>query len=622
MGADRARTGVEQLGVDFGHRLLGPALGGRVAAESAPGDLGHPPYDVVVGARLQPFPHQRAPDLAEAGLGEGVLRQRKDQGRPEPPVHDRGGAHGGQRAEEVRVVVLVGRLARVVEGDHQVFRVASGGPSREGGDVRARHTVQLRERGLQFVAEVADPVDDDAVLAASHQGQPARVDPSEVAAAEPAVLGAGLRGRPFVPVVAGADHGAGQLELADVARGHRPVLLVDDADAQPFDGRPEVGELRAGVRLREVQGVDAPRAGLGHPEGGPQRVGRQAVGREALQEGAAGGDDHGLTPTDDVPHPAQVEGLGAGTGGGQQAQQEIGGEGHRHAVARDEPQELQGLAEYHRRLDVQLAAARVHRQQMAFQQGRHMVEGDPVEGGVRRGEPVVAVLARHGRQQVGVREGHRLGAAGGTRRQDQHGRVAGRRLVQLGGRLVPVQRVQGDDTDAVHPGEFCGEPGVGEHQRAVQQAVHMAQLRGPALRIAVDRSERAGNEAAQHARPERGEEFLRILQAQHDSVLCDGAQGSQGGENFAGPGRQLRITLGDIRIRRTALTVVEAGIRLVSRSPGQKAGDIAWRRIGHVLSGPLRSCRTSAGRAGLGENSRARSPRTARDGIEWTGRDI
>ncbi len=177
VGADRARTGVEQLGVDFGQRLFGPALGGRVAAESAPGDLGHPPYDVVVGARLQPFPHERAPDLAEAGLGEGVLRQRKDQGRPEPPVHDRGGAHGGQRAEEVRVVARVGRLARVVEGDHQVFRVTSGGPGREGGDVRARHAVQLCERGLQFVAEVADPVDDDAVLAASHQGQPVSIRP-------------------------------------------------------------------------------------------------------------------------------------------------------------------------------------------------------------------------------------------------------------------------------------------------------------------------------------------------------------------------------------------------------------------------------------------------------------
>ncbi len=520
-GADIGRVGVEQLGVDLRERLLGRALGCRVAAQHAQRQLAHAPPLGVVRPLLQPPAHQRALDLAQAGLGEGLRGQRQDQRGPEAPVQDDGAADGHEDPVHSGTggrVAAAGAGCRAVlggEGDDQLLGVAAGRADGEGGDVGAGDAVERFEDGLDVVAEVVDAVDDDAVLAAPDQGQPALVEPAQVPAAEPAVGGERLLGGGRVVVVPRGDHRTAQLEFAHPALGQRAVLRVGDAHPQALHRGAETGELRAPVDVREpLAGVHAARAGLRHAEGGPQRVPGQPVAGEAVEERLAGGDDHGLAAADDVPQPGQVQPLAARaqpfTGRVDQTEQEVRGEGHGHAVPGHQPQELQWFLEDDRCLHVQLEAARGQRQQMTLQQRGHVVEGDPVEGGVPGGEPVVAVLGGHGGQQVGVAEDDRLGVAGRSGGQDEHGGVLGRRPVEVvrGGRLDGLQLLQGGHRQRCHGGQFGGQCLAGDHEGPAEQRVHVLQLGAPAFPVAAQRCHGARDEAAEHRRPEHRQELL------------------------------------------------------------------------------------------------------------------
>ncbi len=376
------------------------------------------------------------------------------------------------------------------------------------------------------MAVVVDAVDDDAVLAPAHEGQPPAGEPAEVSGPEPAVRRERGLGRVLVVPVAARDHRARELYLADFAVGERcDAVLFRDPDAQAVERPSDRRELGSAVGVGELPVVDAAGAGLGHPEGGPERAAVQPVRGEPLQEADARDDGVGLTARDDVPQAGEVQGRRGGRLVERlvdQPEQEVGGEGHRHPVGVDQLQEEHRVGQHRLGPDLQLDGSHGQREEVCLQQCGDVVVGDPVERHVVRGERLRLGLRGHRGQEVGVGEPDRLGRAGGTGGEDQQ-----RHLVRAGpghghGARVRAGRGQDQvldrgDRQPLDGGKRLAGPAVGDQERPVEQGVDVAQLRCPALRVVPDGNQRADGDPAQLAGPEGRDEVLGPLQQQrHD----------------------------------------------------------------------------------------------------------
>ena len=305
------------------------------------------------------------------------------------------------------------------------------------------------------------------------------------------------------------------------------VLLVDAAHRGAGVG-PAGRDVPCVAAVQVGQpAVDDARRRLGHAPAGEHRVRRQAEGGEQFHETPHHRGVHGLSAVHDAAQPAQVPVLA-----GQpvrlvvdEGQGEVGGPGGAGPVTVGEGEPAQRVGEDEFRAGVHLVRPEEHVAQMEQQQPAGVVQRHPVEGAGRGAEAAGAGRRGAAAEDVVVGEHHGLGRAGGARGEQQDGevvRAAGVAAVLgvLGAQLVRVAQPGGGPAGvgAGARGEGLVRPGDGVRPAvAVPDRVQQAGGGGPGRGCGAG-ADGQGDEAAQHAGPEGGQQ-VRLVGDVHDDPV-------------------------------------------------------------------------------------------------------
>ena len=125
-------------------------------------------------------------------------------------------------------------------------------------------------------------IDDDDVLVAPGNREPAAIEPSQVTGTEPAIGGENVLAPVLAAEVAVEYRLAAHLQLADLPLVEQAIAFADDTQADARNGRADAdGRVVVGGRGEaEAFVVGDPGAGLGHAPGGHHHVAGQTVRRQ------------------------------------------------------------------------------------------------------------------------------------------------------------------------------------------------------------------------------------------------------------------------------------------------------------------------------------------------------
>ena len=118
--------------------------------------------------------------------------------------------------------------------------------------------------------------------------------------------------------------------------------------------------------------------------------------------------------------------------------------------------------------------------------------------------------------------------------------VVGLRAVRVGDWLPAAQRIEHENARGSQVRKRAGDSFGSQHDCFRQRAAHVLQLLRRRFLAGRER-DRYGNEAAEHAGPERGEEVRVLIELENDFVLWLKAGVAQAGENPARFVEQARV---------------------------------------------------------------------------------
>ncbi len=490
--------------------------------------LAHSRFHGRVRPRLEAVAQQAAPQLPAGGAGKAAGRQGKhpyvvvSQCLPQPggrrAQHGGGGGCGTGPLDEA----------------HDALR--SGG--RFGGpDDRDRARGQSGRPGeglLQVRSVERTTVDEDDVLVAAGDAQPALVQEAQVTGAEPAPGESG-GGRVGVTVVAPAELGSPHLHVADPPVVQPPARAVGDADLAPGDGASQVHQLhgvRAGpgglgaapAERRPVQGQRGGHLAERGERHGEGRLGQPVHGERGprVQPGGPGlrrelpphaGAD-GFRTHQQQPHVAQVQRRDVAVRNPlhRQAQREVRGREDGRAVPGCRLQPQRGALGEAERLQPHLLQPRGHGRQVRADEP-HVVEvGHPAEDHVLIGERRRSADLREVGQDARVGQLDALGRTGAA-----GGELEERDVVRSGTRQPPGRTAVAEVLEpqgAYLPGEVAQQRLVRFPGCPTDEEGGPAEVFVHRRHTVADRGQRHGYQTRRQRAPEHGLEVLAPLRDQ------------------------------------------------------------------------------------------------------------